>query len=508
MLKKVRSLVLFWVVAANLLLLSCATPEVTQKDRPLTLSLISVNDFHGNLLPLASEAQPKARDRGTELNVPAGGAAYLATLIRQLQAENPAHSLVVAAGDLVGASPPVSGLFHDEPTIDALSQIGLALSALGNHEFDKGRDELLRLQTGGCFPPSADGRQGRVGVDTCLHDGRFAGAAFTYLSANVIDQRSGHPLFPASAIRELGGVRVGFVGATLKETPSVVTPKGVEGLRFDDEVAAINRQIPALKADGAAFVVVLLHQGGVPRADAVNDPACPGFAGAALRIADQLDSAVEVVITGHTHQDYACLRPDGKLMTQAGYYGRMATKIDLTVDPASGRVLRKTARNHLAAHALLHKDAAIDALVQRYARLSEARSSVVLAHLAGPLERRANPAGESPLGNVIADAYLFGAASAQYGARAAQIALVNPGGIRSSLNQGQEVTYGQLYRAHPFNNTLITLELSGAQLARLLEQQWEAPQPPGGRVLSVSGGLSYAWNASMPAGAPAGARVR
>jgi 5'-nucleotidase len=504
MLKWVRSLVCFWIVAASALLVACATPDAPPTRGALTLSLISFNDFHGHLLPPESESPLTARERSAVNPIPAGGAAYLATLIRQLQAENPKHSLVVAAGDLVGASPPVSGLFHDEPTIDAMNQMGLALSTVGNHEFDKGRDELLRLQNGGCFPPSVDGQQGRVGVDTCMNDGRFEGAKFSYLSANVIDQRSGQTLFPSYAIRELGGVRVGFVGVTLKETPSVVTPKGVEGLRFDDEARSINRLIPAMQREGAAFVVVLLHQGGATRAEAINDAACPGFDGAALHIADQLDAAVEVVITGHTHQEYVCRRPDGKLMTQAGSSGRMATKIDLVVDPASGRVLGKSARTHVAANDALRKETGVDALVQRYARLSAERSARVVARIAAPLERRANPAGESPLGNVLADAYLFGAAHAQYGPRAAQMALVNPGGIRSSLNQGLEVTYGQLYRAHPFNNSLMTLELSGAQLARLLEQQWEAPQPKGGRVLSVSSGVAYAWDASAPAGAARG----
>jgi 5'-nucleotidase len=496
-----------WLAAASFLLASCSTLDVPvrlEQPAPVTVSLISINDFHGNLLPSGLSVMVRDEANGTMRQVPAGGIASLATLIRDLRAENPERTLLVAGGDLVGASPQVSGMFHDEPTVDALNQLGLVLSTVGNHEFDKGRDEILRLQNGGCFPPTADGTRGLVGVDTCMNDGRFDGARYRYLAANVIDERSGQTLFPAYAIRRIGGVNIGFIGVTLKETPAVVTPSGIVGLRFADEVSTINGLLPEIKRAGADFVVVLLHQGAATRAAAINDASCPGFNGEALRIVDALDNAVELVITGHTHQEYVCRRPDGKLVTQAGHYGRLATKVDLQVDPASGKVLGKTARTHVAASEPSRQDPAMAALVQRYAELTAVRAGVVVAQVAGPLDRRPNAAGESTLGDVIADAYLFGTAGEAYGPRAAQIALVNRGGMRADLDQGPDVTFGQLYRVHPFSNTLITIELSGAQLLRLLEQQWEQPQPPGGRMLSVSAGLSYTWNAAQPEGAPPG----
>jgi 5'-nucleotidase len=341
-----------------------------------------------------------------------------------------------------------------------------------------------------------------------MNDGHFDGASYRYLAANVVDRRTGRTLLPPYAIRTIGGVKIGFIGVVLKDTPAAMARKVVEGLDFEDETQTVNRLIPELKREGAAFVVVLLHQGGETTAEAINDPTCPGFTGDAIKIVDGFDAAVEVVITGHTHEEYVCRRPDGKLMTQAGNYGRMATRIDLRLDPVTGKVLDKSARTYVAVNDENMKDVAMDGMVQRYARLIAQRADVVVAHLAAPLERNANRAGEQPLGNVIADAYLFGAQNESDSGKAAQVAFVNPGGIRDDLTRGLNVTFGQLYSVHPFGNTLITVELTGAQIVRLLEQQWERPQPPSGNVLSVSAGFSYAWDARQPGGAAPGAGKR
>lgn len=493
------------LVAFLLVLLSaCATTEAPRGSSPVTLSLLSINDFHGNLLPGSGNVPVMQPETGDIAKVPAGGAAHLADLLNMLRAKNPERTLLVASGDLIGASPLVSSIFHDEPTIEVLNRMGLAVSSVGNHEFEKGRAELLRLQNGGCFPPSRDGLQGIVGVDTCLSDGRFDGAKFRYLGANVIDRRTGHPLLPSTAVHEMAGVKVGFVGVTLKETPATMPRKHVEGLDFADEVETINRLVPDLKRQGVAFVVVLLHQGAETTAKAINDLSCPGLSGEAIRIVDRLDPLVHIVITGHTHEEYICRRPDGRLMTQAGNYGRMATKIDVIVDPATGQVQGKTARTHVAANEAGTKDSEVDAIVNRFAGLTAKRSETVVAQLAAPLSRAANHAGERPLGNVLADAYLFGGRNVPQPERAAQIAFVNPGGIRSELTRGLAVTFGQLYGVHPFGNTLVTLELTGEQLRRVLEQQWEKPQPPSGNVLAVSAGFSYAWDAAQPGGAAPG----
>lgn len=506
-------------VLLALALSACASspalpPASTASSR---VTLISFNDLHGHLVP-SGQTVPVREADGTVVSVPAGGVVSLAALVRRLGGERPEQTLVVAAGDLVGASPLSSGLFHDEPTIEALNRLGLAVSSVGNHEFDKGRDELLRLQQGGCFPPpdkaaktgQAEGSGaglGIVGRDTCIVDGRFEGAKFRYLAANVIDRKTGQPLFPPYAIREVGGVKIGFIGVTLKETPRMVSPKGVAGLRFDDEAATINRWVPEVRRAGASVIVVLMHQGAATRAVAINDTSCPGFAGPALPIIDALDPAVALVITGHTHREYVCRRPDGRLVTQAGSNGRMATRIDIDVDPSTGALRETSARTFVARSDTPDRDAegvppiaaGIDALLQRYTRLTAAREAAVVGQIAAPLVRKTTSAGESPLGDVVADAYRFAAAAA-----GAQIAFTNPGGLRDDLSRAGPVSYGQLYRVLPFGNRLVTLRLTGEQLRRVLEAQWEAPQPAGGRVLPVSSGFSYAWDASAPAGAPAG----
>jgi 5'-nucleotidase len=493
---------------------------------PVHISLIAMNDFHGNIQPPAgSLLMPDAAQAGGT-RVAAGGAAYLSSLVQEIKSRNPGRTLVVGAGDLVGATPLASGLFHDEPTIEVLNQIGLDVSSVGNHEFDKGRTELLRLQTGGCYPRPTDGSSGVVGVDTCMNAGGFTGAKFQYLAANVLDTASGNTLFPATALREVGGVKIGFIGLTLRATPSVVTPAGVVGLQFLSEVATVNRLAPQLKAQGAAAVVVLIHQGGQTSARTVQDKTCPDFSGPILALADQFSSAVDVVVSGHTHQEYVCLRPDGKLVTQTGFYGRLLTLIDLQIDPQARKVLAKDANNFVVlngatvkdingnplplpqgAKALL-PDPAVEQIVRRYGDLTAPLSEMEVGRLAAPLERRTNAAGESTLGAVIADAFLAGTSDSSYGEKPAQIAFTNPGGLRSDLSSSLAVTFGQLFNVLPFNNSLVSMDLTGAQLLRLLEQQWERPQPAGGRILPVSQGFSYTWDASQPEGAAPGAGHR
>jgi 5'-nucleotidase len=504
-------------LAPLLLLLAAATCAA----EPVHISLIAINDFHGNIQPPAgSLLMPDAAHAGA-VRVAAGGAAYLSALVRQLKARNPGNTLVVGAGDLVGASPLASGLFHDEPTIEVLNQIGLDVTSVGNHEFDKGRTELLRLQNGGCYPRSDDGSSGVVGVDTCMNTGAFSGAKFQYLAANVQITSSGQTLFPATALREVGGVQIGFIGLTLRATPSVVTPAGVAGLKFLSEVATVNQLAPLLKAQGAAVVVVLIHQGGQTSARTVQDTTCPDFNGPILALADQFDSAVDVVVSGHTHQEYVCTRPDGKLVTQAGSNGRLVTLIDLQVDASTRQVVAKDANNHVVLNgarvldassnplplpqgaSALQPDPAVDAIVRRYAELTAPLSDMEVGRLSAPLERRQNAAGESTLGAMVADAFLAGSSDTSHGERPAQIAFTNPGGLRSDLPT-LAVTFGQLYNVLPFNNNLVSMDLTGAQILRLLEQQWERPQPAGGRILPVSQGFGYTWDASKPEGAAPG----
>lgn len=485
------------------------------------LTLIALNDFHGNILPPSAPvlAPDAANPAGTRVS--AGGAAYLSTLVGQLKRQNPDRTLVVAAGDMVGASQLSSGLFHDEPTIEVLNHIGLDVASVGNHEFDRGSQELLRLQNGGCFPAAADGSAGVVGRDTCMNQGQFAGATFRYLAANVRVQATGKTLLPPYDIRSVDGVKVGFIGLTLRDTPTMVVPSGVAGLAFEDEVATINALVPVLKSQGATVIVVLIHQGGQTTARTVQDKSCPGLSGDIVALADRLDAAVDVVVSGHTHQEYVCTRPSGLLITQTGYYGRLLTKIDLTVDRASGKVSAKDANNLIVVNdqgvkdpsghpvalpqqlAALSPDPQVAAIVRRYGDLSATISDAVIGRIAAPLDRQTNAAGESTLGAVIADAYLAGASRVQGAERPAQIAFTNPGGIRSDLTSTLSVSFGQLFNVLPFNNTLTTMDLTGQQLVRLLEQQWERS---GGRgvVLPVSAGFSYSWDSASPSGAARG----
>jgi 5'-nucleotidase len=487
---------------------------------PVSVKLIAMNDFHGNLeVPAVGNGgnvilQDPANAAGTSVRT--GGAAYLATLIKQLKAKN-ANNIIVGAGDMVGASPVVSTLTHDEASVDVLNQIGLEVTSVGNHEFDHGKSELLRLQNGGCYVG------GVVGKDTCVNGGVFPGASYKYLSANVVDSTSGNPLFPATYVKKFGAVSVGFIGLTLKGTPAVVTSTGVAGLNFLDEAATINTYAAQLKASGVNAVVVLIHQGGQTTASTLNDQSCPGLSGDILPIVDALSKDVDVVVSGHTHQEYVCQR-NGKLLTQTGFYGQSLTEIDLTIQPGGG--VTKTVANNIpvindlnttvpAGYTILSKDAGVAASVQSYVTLSAALKNLVVGSITADIKRALlngsatlgrDETAEGPMGDVMADVYLSGGPKAD-------IAFINPGGVRADLmyQNGGAVTYGDLLTVAPFGNTLSTVDLTGAQLVRVLENQWEALNCSAktgangcGRMLQPSSGFTYTWDASKPAGAADG----
>jgi len=511
-----RSVVMLASIVAALLISACGGGDSAA---PVTVKLIAINDFHGNIeVPAANNGgsvvlKDSTNPAGT--TVRAGGAAYLATLVKQLKAKN-ANSIVVGAGDMIGASPATSTLTHDEAAVDILNQIGLEVTSVGNHEFDHGKNELLRIQNGGCYVG------GLVGHDTCINNASFAGASYRYLSANVVDSTTGKPLFPATYVKQFDGVSVGFIGLTLKDTPGVVTSTGVAGLTFLDEIATINTQAAQLRANGISAVVVLIHQGGQTVATTLNDQTCPNLSGDILPIVDALSADVDVVVSGHTHQEYVCRR-NGKLLTSTGFYGSAVTEIDLTITPGA-HVTNAVANtvaviNDLntavpAGYAILTKDAKIDAAVQRYVDLSATLKNAVVGTISADIKRALLPGStptrdetaEGPMGDVMADVYLAGGPKAD-------IAFINPGGVRADLiyKNGGQVTYGDLLTVSPFGNTLATADLTGAQLVRLLEQQWEAANCSAktgangcGRMLQPSSGFSYTWNAAQPSGAADG----
>jgi 5'-nucleotidase len=449
----------------------------------VAVRILAINDFHGNLRPPSGGIRiTDPDDASKKIAVPAGGAEAMATLVRQLR-EGHRNTIFVAAGDLIGASPLLSALFHDEPTIEALSLMGLAISAVGNHEFDEGKDELLRMQNGGCHRK-----------DGCQGPRPFTGAKFHYLAASTVDKTTGKTLFPPYEIRWFDGIPIGFIGLTLKGTADIVSPTGIADLEFRDEAETVNAAVTELRARGVEAIVVLIHEGGYPTGD-YNE--CPSLSGAIVDIVKKFDPAVDLVISGHTHQAYVCTI-DGRLVTSADKFGTLVTAIDLTLDPASRDVISAKADNVIVRSKALASDPEQTALLSAYDRLAAPIANRPAGSITETLSRTPNAAGESVLGDIIADAQLEATHAATDGGAA--IALTNPGGIRTDMtrqDQGQ-VRYADLFASQPFRNQLVTLTLTGQQIKDLLEQQWLDPNRP--RILQVSRGFSYAWDALRPDG--------
>lgn len=463
----------------------------------LTVKLIGFNDFHGSIEAAGSNP----------------GVARLATRIAELKASNPLNA-VVSAGDMIGASPLVSALFHDEPTIEAMNRIGIDFNAVGNHEFDEGRQELLRMQHGGNHPTDVFSGKG-LAVDLGPQ-GQFAGARFGFLAANVLDTASGQTLLPGVGVKDFLGNKIAFIGMTLEGTPTIVSPSGVAGLQFKDEADTVNALVPQIKAKGIESIVVLIHEGGAA-SGGIN--ACNGVSGAIVDIVRRLDPAVDLVISGHTHSAYNCLLPNSAgrpvRVTSAGQYGRLVTDIDLTLDTRSRDTLSVVANNvAIPNSSAVAEDVRLTSLVDHYKAEAAVPASRVIGQITATLSRTANSAGESSLGDVIADAQLDATDDAGFGN--AVVAFMNPGGIRADLpfaapgKVDGQVTYGEAFTVQPFGNAMVTMTLTGAHLKTLLEQQftgctagYPADAPVGGqpfnRILQVSGGFSYRWSASGPA---------
>jgi 5'-nucleotidase len=450
----------------------------------VNVQILAVNDFHGNL-------EPPAGSSGRIGTINAGGAEYLATHINNLRATNP-NTVVVSAGDLIGASPLISALFHDEPTIEAFNSIGLDFNAVGNHEFDEGVYELIRMQEGGCHP-----------VDGCLDGDDFSGANFRFLAANVTWQKNDKPIFPAYKIRAFEGQQIAFIGLTLEGTPSIVTPSGISMLNFKDEADTVNALVPELKQRGIETIVVLIHEGGAQVAPAPYN-GCVGISGAIVDIVNRFDPAVDVVISGHTHNAYNCTI-NNMLVTSAASFGRIVTDIDLTIDRNTGDVVTKTANNNIVTRDVI-KDSLITALVTKYNTLVAPIANRIIGSITANITRTTNAAGESALGDVIADAQLYATADPANGG--AVIAFMNPGGIRADLSYAGSpagegdgnVTYGESFTVQPFGNNLVTTTLTGAQIKQVLEQQFNNPGPGQTRILQISNGFTYSWSLSAPAG--------
>jgi 5'-nucleotidase len=471
---------------ATALLLAALVPATAQSPAPATVDLriLAINDFHGYLhaSPGGIRISDPA-DRAKRIMVPAGGSEHMATLVKQLR-EGHKNNVFVAAGDLIGASPFLSAMFHDEPTIESLSMMGLEISAVGNHEFDEGKDELLRMQNGGCHP-----------VDTCLEPHPFTGARFHYLAASTIVKDTGKTLFPPYEIKTYDGIPVAFIGLTLKGTSEIISPASATGLEFRDEVDTVNALVPELKAKGVEAIVLLIHEGGVPTGD-YNE--CNGISGPIVDIVKKLDKAVDIVISGHTHHAYVC-NIDGRLVTSADKYGTLVTTIDVKLDPATRDVTSARADNVIVRPSL-QSDPEQTALLEAYDKVAAPIANRRAGSVTATLSHVPNFTGESVLGDVIADAQLAATSSQKGGG--AVIAMTNPGGIRTDIARKGDgtVSYADLFASQPFRNQLVTVSLTGAEIRTALEQQWRLdPKLP--RILQVSGGFSYSWDDSKPDGA-------
>lgn len=480
-----RNLVL---IGAALTLSSCSL--FSKPAEPVTVTVVGLNDFHGNLEAsnFSGVMIPDPADPTKQIRLKAGGIETIGGYLDQERAKNP-NLVFVGAGDLIGASPITSSLLRDEPTTIALSKLGMQFSALGNHEFDQGLKELLRMQNGGCDSNDT--------AKACKFENPYPGAGFKWLGANVVDKTTQKPVFAPYGVQEVGGAKIGFIGADLKATPTIVNPSGITTLDFLDEAASINKYVPELKKMNVDAIIVLIHQGGMSK-DGFAVPACGSLTGPIVDIVNKLDPAVSAVISGHTHQGYNCV-VRGIPVIQGDFYGHLLQRLDVTVDKANHKVLSISAANVVMDPRTLPKNAAMTALLTRAQTLTDAVKGTPVGTLGtASISRTNNAAGESALGDVIADSQLAATA-----AQGAVIAFMNPGGIRADLTAsaaGNTATFGDLFTVQPFGNTMVVMDLTGAQIRALLEQQFDNPEAGSSRVLQISKGFAYSYDSTAAKG--------
>jgi len=476
------------VLAALLALSGCATVPIAP-EAPVEVQVLAFNDFHGNLEPPAP-AEFTEPD-GTKRKIETGGVAYLSAALAELR-KGHSNTVTVSAGDTIGASPLISANYLDEPTISAMNLLGLEFNSVGNHEFDRGSDELKRMQSGGCAKFT---RRTPCAVET------FGGAQFRYLAANVV-QGDGTTIFPATAVKRFGPITIGFIGMTLKGTASIVTPSGVRSLTFADEAATANALVPRLKAEGADAIVLLIHQGGKTSQFTVGN-GCEGLYGDILPILAKLDSAITTVVSGHTHWAYICNGTAetgvGRLMTSAGKNGYFVTDLRLRFDPRTHQMIRQDASNVVVGNGEHGTDPAEKELVDRYAAAVAPIASKVVGRLTEKAGTDADD-GESAAADLIADSMLAATKAPESGG--AQLALVNATGVRIALPAG-EVLYKDAFSMMPFGNNLVVMTLTGEQLKAAIEQQYAIPIKAGRTnpaALAPSEGFTYSVDMSKPEG--------
>ncbi len=497
-----RLLSCFLIISMLLVPVAASADKADPPGQLVQVQLLAFNDYHGYL---EAGSNPGPGNVGSD---PAGGGEYLSAKLSELRAGHK-YSLTVAAGDLIGGSTFLSGLFHDEPSVESLNAMRLDVSSVGNHEFDEGVTELLRMQNGGCHP-----------ADGCYFPGTpYAGANFHWLAANVVNEDTGENPLPPYWIKKIESVKVGFIGMTLEETDTLVAQSGIQGWDFLDEAETANALVPVLQAQGVQTIIVLLHEGGsqTPPPGAVN--ACVCISGPIVQINNALDPAIDVVITGHTHLPYNCLLPDPsgnlRMVTSAYSFGRVVSEFNLVLDKRTNDVRRdlSTAVNHPVIRAQITPDPAITAVINKWKPKADIIGNVEVGSITGDIKRAftVGPTGpaedrglESNAGNMIADAQLWATQ-----ANGAQIAFMNPGGIRSDLiyaKSGSElvdgiVTFAEAFNVQPFSNILMTIPMTGAQIEAVLSQQCQ-PQTASRPFLhlGVSTGFTYDLSKTIVAG--------
>lgn len=492
------------------LLGACVAPMAgSGASGPVEVGIVGINDFHGSLEP-PRQAVNVADGKGGITPVPAGGAAWLASAIDSIRAKHP-RAMTVSAGDMISASQLASSLYLDEPAIGVMNRIGVDFNAVGNHEFDRGQQELQRMQNGGCEKFTAK--------EPCALE-KFTGATFKYLAAST-KRADGSTLFPATGLKTFGSgnqaVTVGVIGLTLKGTPNLVNPTGIQGLTFEDEADTINAAVPQLKAQGADAIVVLIHEGGRTKGDP-NPQGCNDFAGDIRPILDRLDSRVDVVVSGHTHWAYVCdyaqLNPAKPfLLTSAGVYGELVTDITLQIDPVAGRVVSKRAENVIVQSVpytstrgplgntplfpQFQPRADIAQYVEKYVEASKEYTQRPVGRIdrAAPKNEGAEGGAGGPLGNLIADAQLGATRD-----KGAQIAFMNPFGIRAPLVPAADgtLTFGDIYLCQPFGNNVVTESMTGAQIKAVLEEGLDDTGPK--QTLAPSAGFVFRYDPARPSG--------
>ncbi|MFG2129043.1 bifunctional metallophosphatase/5'-nucleotidase [Streptomyces sp. NPDC048751] len=456
------------------------------------VQLLSFNDLHGNLEPPSGSSGrvTELQADGTTKTIDAGGVEYLATHLREARKGNK-YSVTAAGGDMVGASPLISGLFHDEPTIEALNKLDLDVTSVGNHEFDEGAKELGRLQNGGCHPTAG-----------CYTDKKFKGADFPYLAANVLNEKTGKPILKPYWVWKKNGVKIGFIGVTLEDTPGVVSAEGVKGLKFKDEVETINKYAKELERQGVKSIVALIHEGGLPASTSYNyncdsPGAGDGISGPIVDIAKNITPKVDALVTGHTHAAYACTinDPSGqpRMVTSAASFGRLYTDTTLTYDRWTGDIARTAVKsaNHVVTRTVA-KAPDMTELISKWNTLAAPIGNRAIGYVSADVP---NTGTESPMGDLIADAQLW------YGKKLdaeTDVALMNPGGVRAGLTyaaKGSEgdgvVTYAEGFTVQPFSNTVNLQSFTGAQLIQVLKEQVSGSNAASPKTLQPSANLTY-----------------